>query len=134
MFICIIRGIYVNLPHNPKAIQYNKHMGIRHISIFFAIIFSFCLNTFCQSESLVDTFRTVYCDTTIWMCREEPWVLIFEDEFDGNSLNSNNWDIIKGVPRDFYFEIQKAWHQEDNIDVSNGSLKIVTRHEFLPNM
>ncbi len=38
-------------------------------------------------------YQLVGCDSTIWMCREEPWVLIFEDNFDGNSLNTNDWDM-----------------------------------------
>lgn len=93
------------------------------------------ITSFAQTAARNDNYyHLVGCDSTIWMCREEPWVLIFEDNFDGNSLNTNDWDICVGVPRDPYFESQKAWHQKENIDVSNGSLKIITRREYMPNM
>lgn len=102
--------------------------------LYLLIILLLRLNAFGQTNNNIETYKTVYCDSTIWMCREEPWVLIFEDNFDGNSLNTNDWDICVGVPRDPYFESQKAWHQKENIDVSNGSLKIITRREYMPNM
>jgi beta-glucanase (GH16 family) len=34
------------------------------------------------------------------------------------------WNPITGVPRDFNFTSQKAWHQPENLEVSSGSLKI----------
>lgn len=67
-------------------------------------------------------------------CNFNPYMLIFEDNFDGNSLDLNKWDIIIGVPRDFDFNDQKAWHTPDNIIVENGVLKIITKREFMDNM
>ena len=75
----------------------------------------------------------VGCDSTVWFCQEDPWILIFEDEFEGNSLNEDYWEIYIGVPRDTYFKSQKAWHQKENIEVCDGSLKIITRREYKPN-
>lgn len=109
-------------------------MRIKHIGSLILVYLSIFLDAYSQSERSEPYIGTTYCDSTIQMCREEPWVLIFEDEFDGNSLDTNDWDIYVGVPRDPYFEDQKAWHQKENIDVSNGSLKIITRQEYKPNM
>ena len=102
--------------------------------LYLLIILLLRLNAFGQTNNNIETFKTVYCDSTIWMCREEPWVLVFEDEFNGLSLNNNDWSVINGVPRDFNFELQKAWHQDENIKVNNGSLKIITKREYKPNM
>lgn len=109
-------------------------MKIKNIGILALFSITIFFEAHSQSERNEPYLRTTYCDSTIWMCREEPWVLIFEDEFDGDTLNTNDWDIYVGVPRDPYFEEQKAWHQKENIDVSNGSLKIITRREYMPNM
>lgn len=59
------------------------------------------------------------------VCNTDDYELVFEDNFDGNSLDQSQWDIIEGVPRDFNFEQQKAWHTANNIEVSNGTLKII---------
>jgi len=55
------------------------------------------------------------------------YYLVFEDNFDGNSLDLTKWNPVIGVPRDFDFSQQKAWHQPDNLEVSNGTLKIIAK-------
>lgn len=63
-----------------------------------------------------------------WPCYdEEDFILFFEDNFDNTSLDPNKWDIITGVPRDFSFSSQKAWHRAENVVVSDGTLKIVAQ-------
>ena len=73
----------------------------------------------------------------IWLysfpaCNADDYKLVFEDNFDGNSLDQSQWNIIEGVPIDFDFEQQKAWHTTDNIEVSNGTLKIVAKKLSTP--
>lgn len=71
---------------------------------------------------------------TFNQCDNNPWVLVFEDNFEGNSLDLSKWNIVTGVPRDMNFEKQKAWHKPDNIVVENGILKIVSKRESQYNM
>lgn len=106
-------------------------MKNKHITKALLILFLFTENcdVFGQSDRSDVTFSQMYCDTNIWLCKEEPWVLIFEDDFNGDSLNSVLWNISTGVVRDPYFTKQKAWHQKENIKVSDGILKIITREE-----
>ncbi len=68
------------------------------------------------------------------LCKEDPWILVFEDNFDGNGLDTNRWHIVIGVPRDPYFQKQKAWHTNSNILVGNGILKIISRRDTFYNM
>lgn len=65
-------------------------------------------------------------------CNHNPYVLVFEDNFEGNSLDLTKWEPITGVPRDFNFMHQKAWHLPENIEVSNGTLKIITKKLATP--
>ena len=65
-------------------------------------------------------------------CDYNPWVLVFEDNFDGNTLDLSKWNPITGVPRDFDFTLQKAWHLPENLVVNNGSLKIITKKLTTP--
>lgn len=88
-------------------------MKTRQIGLLTLGFLSFFIDAYSQSNRREPYLRTTICDSTIWMCREEPWVLIFEDEFDGDTLNTNDGDIYVGVPRDPYFEEQKAWHQKE---------------------
>ncbi|MEG1555330.1 MAG: family 16 glycosylhydrolase [Bacteroidales bacterium] len=60
-------------------------------------------------------------------CNNGNYYLVFEDNFDGNFLDLTKWEPITGVPRDFDFTKQKAWHLPENLEVSNGTLKIVAK-------
>ena len=53
--------------------------------------------------------------------------LIWSDEFDGNSLNTNNWNLVAPVasPNN---ELQKYTTSSENCYVSDGSLKIVANN------
>lgn len=65
-------------------------------------------------------------------CNNGSYYLAFEDNFDGNSLDLTKWNPITGVPRDFSFTQQKAWHQPQNLEVSNGTLKIIGKKLTTP--
>ncbi len=67
-------------------------------------------------------------------CNYDPYMLIFEDNFDGNSLDLNKWFISTGVTRDFPFDNEKEWRTANNIVVENGVLKIITKREYMNNM
>ncbi len=62
---------------------------------------------------------------------ESPYVLIFEDNFGGNSLDTINWIAVTGVPRDCEHKKEKAWHRPENVVLENGKLKIITRKETI---
>jgi beta-glucanase (GH16 family) len=79
-------------------------------------------------------FGSYLCNNTTMLCDTNPWVLVFEDNFNGNSLDLSKWRPETGVPRDVNFEIQKAWHKPENIVVGNGLLKIISKREILNNM
>jgi beta-glucanase (GH16 family) len=81
------------------------------------------------------------CDFDKWMfdeetnwCDDNPYILVFEDEFNGGNLNTDIWRTITGIARDEEFESQKAWHKPENIIVEDGLLKIISKKEYLPNM
>ncbi|MDR0969104.1 MAG: family 16 glycosylhydrolase [Lentimicrobiaceae bacterium] len=96
--------------------------------IFFLILFTHSLSIYAQLElqrGVCEGVVTVPIET-FNICNPNPWVLIFEDNFEGTSLDLTKWTPIEGVPRDFNFNDQKAWHTAENIIVSNGTLKIVT--------
>ena len=65
-------------------------------------------------------------------CKSGEYSLVFEDNFDGNSLDLTKWIPVTGVPRDFNFENQKAWHLPENLEVSNGTLKITAKKLTTP--
>ena len=63
----------------------------------------------------------------------QSWNLIWNDEFNGNDLDSNNWshEIGTGSQNGLYGwgngELQ--YYQPQNSVVSNGTLKIIAQHE-----
>lgn len=59
--------------------------------------------------------------------------LLFNDEFNGNSLNRNKWDFQNGTGREYglwwWGNDEKQFYKEDNVEVSNGTLKIHAKIE-----
>lgn len=63
-----------------------------------------------------------------------PWVLVFEEEFEGNSLDRSTWTPVNGIARDYGFTKQKAWYQQENIVIEDGMMKLMSRYEPKKNM
>lgn len=92
---------------------------------------------------------TAVCDglqvflTQNGICDYNPWVTVFEDNFDGNTLDLTKWILpYQGVLRDFNHSKEKQWYTNtgntpfipvsNNIEVSNGTLKLIARREIPP--
>jgi beta-glucanase (GH16 family) len=60
---------------------------------------------------------------------QTTWQLIWSDEFSGNTLNTNNWSYEFGNGGWGNNEWQYYTNWQQNIEVSNGNLKITARHE-----
>ncbi len=56
------------------------------------------------------------------------WVQIWNDEFDGTSVNPSNWFANTGVHVNS--EQQQYTNSPNNIQVSNGTLKLIARREW----
>jgi len=81
--------------------------------------------TLCEGQKVAIT-------TSYNQCDNNPWILVFEDNFNGNSLDLFKWKPKTGNTRDFYFERQKAWHLPENLEVNNGTLKIISKKPATP--
>lgn len=73
-------------------------------------------------------------------CINDPLILVFEENFEGNSINLDNWTVYdedepikKAVPRDETFIHSKQFYKKENIIVENGLLKIIAKREHLEN-
>jgi len=67
---------------------------------------------------------------------QPEWSLVFADEFNGSSLNTDNWSYqtgtgtIYGLPAGWgNNELQYYTSRTENTQVSNGTLKIIARNE-----
>lgn len=74
------------------------------------------------------------------ICNSDSWVLAFEDNFDGISLDESKWIIpYQGVIRDYSFTNEKQWYTNsgvsptlpisNNIIVNNGVAKLIAKKE-----
>lgn len=62
-------------------------------------------------------------------CNLDPWVLVFEDNFDGDILDLSKWDY---GPRIRYCNNEQQYYTSgNNIEISNGTLKLVAKEETL---
>ncbi|MDR1846700.1 MAG: glycoside hydrolase family 16 protein [Bacteroidales bacterium] len=63
-------------------------------------------------------------------CNNNPYILIFEDSFDGNELDFSKWK-----KRNWNLEKKSiVWYQDENVAVENGALKIFIKREFKQDM
>jgi hypothetical protein len=56
------------------------------------------------------------------------WVQVWSDEFDGDAVNGSNWFHNTGVHVNN--EQQQYTSSPNNVQVSNGTLKLIARHEW----
>ncbi|MBL7934021.1 MAG: glycoside hydrolase family 16 protein [Bacteroidia bacterium] len=66
-------------------------------------------------------------------CNESNYTLVFEDDFDGSSLDTSKWTAITGVVRDPEHSIAQQWYSPRNIELGDGTLKLITRRDTLLN-
>jgi beta-glucanase (GH16 family) len=95
---------------------------MKKLTIFIFIIFSSRIysQTICEGQQVVpiETFN---------QCNANPYVLVFEDSFDGNSLDLSRWTY---GPRIRYCNNEQQYYTiGDNVEVSNGSLKLIAKKE-----
>jgi len=64
------------------------------------------------------------------VCENRPWVLVFEDEFEGNSLDTTIWDCSLEAHLRYCNNEQQYYTYGNNHTVSNGTLKIIAKKEI----
>lgn len=84
------------------------------------------LTSIMHSQSICDGLTTIPI-TTFDLCNYNPWTLVFEDNFDGNSLDLTKWSY---GPRIRYCNNEQQYYTSgDNIEISNGTLKLIAKEE-----
>jgi beta-glucanase (GH16 family) len=71
------------------------------------------------------------------LCQYDSWKLVFNDEFTGAALNTDNWDTWSpltsdGLPSELHSrapENNQQIYWDDNVVVSDGTVKLITKHE-----
>ena len=61
------------------------------------------------------------------------WSLVWSDEFDGSSLNTDNWNIQTGDGSEYgltaWGNAEQEWYKAENITVADGNLVITAKEE-----
>jgi beta-glucanase (GH16 family) len=66
-------------------------------------------------------------------CNTASFFLEFEDNFDGNSLDTSKWIPAYGVVRDENRTMSQQWYSYENVIVEDGCLKLRARRDTLIN-
>jgi len=82
-----------------------------------ALLFSFVLIVNLLSAQVNNTSPEPGC-----VYDKGPFYLVFEDQFNGTEIDKQAWDVKHGHLRGYDIEMQM--YQPQNIEVSNGSMKI----------
>jgi len=103
---------------------------MKQISLILCLIF---IQLLCFSQ-INKRWEKIIVSEDKTICNDSPWILVFEDNFEGKTLEINKWKACIGVPRDPNFKYQKAWHKSENVVVEDGLLKLVSKQEQNYNM
>jgi beta-glucanase (GH16 family) len=94
-------------------------------------ILVFCFPAVPTAAQICDGKKVVLANDGI--CNEKPYLLVFADEFSDNYLDTTKWKPARGVVRDLEHKIAQQWYSKNNIEVSNGVLKLIVKREKLAN-
>ena len=98
---------------------------MRNIAILFILLI---LSKVGSSQTICEGLQVVPVET-FNQCNDNPWNLIFQDDFDGDSLDMSIW---KYGPRIRYCNNEQQYYTSgDNIKVSNGIIKLITLRDTL---
>ena len=87
---------------------------------FFPFILLISSSAFAQKEKV-----TASADGN---CKEKKWILKFEDNFDGTTLDLSKWHM-KYAPGTLSTETVDVYYSSDNIKLENGICKIIPKVE-----
>lgn len=85
------------------------------------------LNCFTLSNVSTETCDHVTVYSVPLECDYTPFTLVFEDNFDGSSLDLSKWRPVHGVPR--ALNTANYYLLPENLVVENGVLKIITNFD-----
>ncbi len=108
-------------------------MKFNFISILYLLISNNIYAQICNGK------KAILIEVAI--CNTNDWVLQFEDNFEGPSLDTSKWSVpYQGVIRDFEFNKEKQWYintgaspkieLKNNIEFINGNLRILGKIEI----
>jgi beta-glucanase (GH16 family) len=81
----------------------------------------------CKGEKIIHPHSFNQCNTG-------QWLLIFEDDFEGNEVDLEKWRVTETIVREGpEFENGKLWPKKENLEVENGFLSIVAKKEKVLN-
>ncbi|MGC9332010.1 MAG: glycoside hydrolase family 16 protein [Bacteroidales bacterium] len=113
IYILLIIFIFIRIPLFPQSFDFKENIQ-RYIH-----------GPYSKKCHRIPVYLTDY-----EYCNNNEYILSFEDNFDGSTLDETKWEIKNGVIRDFEFSLAKQWFKPENIEVSDGTLKLWARTEM----
>lgn len=110
---------YNQLTHHLGVKIYGRVLGLN------IILFLILLNTIINAQTICEG-QTVMPTSTFDQCDYRPWILLFEDNFNGETLDLSRWEIQEWAQGALYGNGGKTqeYNSIENAIVSNGTLKI----------
>lgn len=104
---------------NAILIQYESSKWILNVFFLFFVFMNAHSQVICEGKNVIfiHPFN---------QCNYNEWVLVFEDDFNGNSLDLSTWQLVQWTEGSLYgFEDKsQEYNTLDNIVVENGAIKI----------
>jgi len=93
------------------------------------MIWSFLVSLFTVKSQNCPNEGTVFLSAFTSKCNTDPFILAFEDNFDGNSLNTDLWEIQPWGQGSYDDDNSYQYYTLNNVEVSDGTMKIFARQE-----
>lgn len=77
------------------------------LSLLYIVVNNFSMT---QVDRSCDLYNAMLTEEPVG-CNNNPWYLVFEDNFNGSSLDTAKWTVpYQGVLRDFNYNEGKQWY------------------------
>lgn len=102
------------------------------INILFSVFLWSAFLAFAQFTSAQSPAHCEKLSFVLPSGERELFQLTFEDQFEGRRLDADKWTATEGVPRDPEGVFQLHYYKPQNIEVSDGTLKIWVLRDTMP--
>ncbi len=115
------------------------HVGIFHLKNIFLVLFVFGSQLAKgQAQLVAPPIGSRYLESSVNYCDQNPFKLVFADEFNGTTLNTNNWYTYYPYGANgsdacefcrTHGEGEAQIYKDQNVTVSNGTVKLTAMPE-----
>lgn len=96
-------------------------------NILLIVIILITITSFSQTRDMCKGEIVIFTES-FNPCNDNPWVMVFEDNFENNVLDNSIW-VTNNCRNRYCNPEQQYYTDNDNIEITNGFLRLITKRD-----